>query len=389
MIRNAFIIVITTLLSGCHVLPWSTQRQAAVGPPLPMSVSCEELVDHLNQQSNNLKSWRSNNVRLTARMPGAAFMPAMKGNIACESPNRFHLTARNFAAFADMGANSERCWFQSTPGHDGVISWRHEDAHLLHDFQSQIPYIDPDWLMLVLGVKQLNADDYVLEPGNNPQANELWLTSIQSAPNSDVYRYVIKVSTKQRVVREHAAYDQDHRLIVRATLSDHQWFDGHLLPKTVRIELPTNDAELKLSFAKIETDPVIDSSMWGVPSVPNGDNMDLGQLIRAQRNARAEHHWNAEPPRRGATLGTPQFGTPQFDTPPQNAQRFDTAPLQSPIQQIGGTRQSVEVTPDWSVDGTPAEPEMSFAADAESPFNRSHRDPPRRRRFLGVFPVLW
>lgn len=368
MIRNSSIITLTMLLCGCHVLPWTTQRQSVVGPPLPMSVSCEELVTHLNDQSGNLRGWQSTSVKLTARLPGAPPMPAMKGNIACESPNRFHLTASNFAASADMGANSERCWFQATPGHHGVISWQHKDAHLLQDFPSQIPYIDPDWLMLVLGVKKLDPDDYVLEPGKDPRMKELWLTSRRSTPNSDVYRYVIKVSTKQRVVVEHAAYDRDHRLIVRARLSNHQRFDGHLIPTTVRIDLPANDAELKLTFSRIETNPTIDSAMWVVPSVPNGDNIDLGQLIRERR-----------------LVSNPAFTEPE----PEPRAQGQLMGWERPGSELpaDGARSAI-VPPDWSSDGIPVEPEWSAMVESDSPFGHQDNQPRRRKRFLGLFP-LW
>ncbi len=368
MIKNCTIMAMTVLLSGCHVLPWSTQRQAAVGPPLPMTVSRDDLVSHLNQQSGNLKAWQCTSVKLSARMPGARGMPPMYGSIACESPNRFHLTASNLLASADMGANSDHCWFRSTPGHDGVISWRHADAHLLQEFPSQVPYIDPDWLMLVLGVKQLDPADYVLEPGDNPQQKELWLTSVRDTPGSGVYRYVIKVSTKQRVVVEHAAFDQDHRTIVRARLSDHRWFDGHLIPRTVHIDLPGNGTELTLSFNRIDTNPNIDTAMFQVPRVPNGDNVDLGDLIRQQRNMGSLHAWNTAPEPPNASLGTPQFDQPNGrpDNPPQTA----------------------EFPPDWSTDSTPQEPDWADSAGSGSLRNVGYEKPPRRR-FLGLIPAFW
>jgi len=326
-----------------------------------MNVSCEELVDHLNLQSGNLKAWQCTDVRMTARLPGPPYVvPPMKGNIACESPNRFHLRASNLVASTDMGANSKQCWFESTPGHPGVISWRHEDAHKLQELSLPIPYIDPDWLMLILGVKQLNADDYVLEPGVNPRSRELWLTSVRGSQIGGARRYVIKVSAADRVVREHVAYDADGRVIVRAQLSNHKRFNGHLIPRKVRLELPGNNTELTLSFARIDTNPSIDSALWVVPTRPGGHNVDLGDLVEGIRRAGIQRQNQS----RSAVLGPPVF------------------------DQVGEAASTVAVEPDWAVDGTPAEPVWSDSSDSASPFqNAAMEEPhPQRRRWIPRWP---
>lgn len=322
-----------------------------------MNVSCEDLIDHLNQQSGNLKAWQSTDFRMTVKIPETPYVPPMKGSIACQSPNRFHLTASNLVASTDMGANSEQCWFLSTPGHPGVISWRHEDAHLLHKLSSPIPYIDPDWLMLVLGVKQLNADDYALEPGNGPGSRELLLTTVKEATHGGAKRYVIKVNSDYRVVREHVAYDADGRVIVRAQLSNHKSFDGHLIPQTVQLKLPGNGAELTLSFAKIDTNPSINSALWKVPSVQGGNNTDLIDLMEGMERADAQRQLRQRNGSgRSAALGTPVF------------------------QQIENSSQTAAVESVWMSDTSPAEPNWSDATDSASPFQDNHFAEPKRRR---------
>ena len=360
MIKNILAIAMTVLLSGCSVSSWMHRTAEPSGPPLPMNVSCEDLIDHLNQQSGNLKAWQSTDVRMKAEIPGTPYVPPMKGSIACQSPNRFHLTASNLVASTDMGANAEQCWFLSTPGHPGVISWRHEDAHLLHKLSSPIPYIDPDWLMLVLGVKQLNADDYALEPGDDPRSRELLLTTVKEGIHGGAKRYVIKVNSDYRVVREHVAYDADGRVIVRAQLSNHKSFDGHLIPQTVRLEFPGNDAELTLSFAKIDTNPSIDSALWKVPSVQGGNNTDLIDLMEGMERADAQRKLRQRNDSgRNVTLGTPVF------------------------QQVGNSSQTAAVESVWMSDSSPVEPNWSDATDSVSPFPDNHfAEPIRRRNWL-------
>ena len=367
MIKNLSAIAVTVLFSGCSISTWLQRDAKPAVPPLPMDVSCDELIDHLNRQSGDLRAWQCTDVRVTARLPGVPHVPMMdnislKGNIACEYPNRFHLTATNTFASADMGANSEQCWFQSSPGHHGVISWRSEDSHLLQEFPSQVPYIDPNLLMLVLGVKRLDPSDYVLEPRSDPHNKELWLSSVRHSPGHDAHRYVIKVDREQRVVCEHIAFDKNGAVIVRARLSGHQYFDGHLLPRRVRLELPGNNAQMTLSFSKIDTNPSIDSALWLVPSVPGGQNVDLGELISGVRRVQARHHRADGKPIRSISLGVPEF------------------------HQVGGATRTVRLEPDWNADGRLTEPDWSGSEIPKSRFVNVNAEQPNRRRFLGLFP---
>ncbi|MCH2202452.1 MAG: hypothetical protein MK102_10825 [Fuerstiella sp.] len=365
MIRNISVVIAVALFcSGCHVASWTHQSAPPADPPLPMDVSCDDLIDHLNQQSGNLKAWQCTDVRLTARFPGVLHVPTMKGNIACEYPNRFHLTATSLVASADMGANSEHCWFQSSPGHHGVISWRHEDSRLLQELPSQVrvPYIDPDWLMLVLGVKQLDANDYVLERASDPHGKELWLSSVRKSNGHNAHRYVIKVDREKRVVREHVAFDRNGAAIVRALLSNHQDFNGHLLPRRVRLILPGSNTELTLSFSRINTNPSIDTALWVVPSVPNGENLTLREMAARIRVADGQQ---ASTNRRAP--GSISLLPPEFQPDHRAAQTAWTQPV-------------------FTVDGTPAEPDWSDSADA-SPFTEAGNRKPHHRKFLGMFPL--
>lgn len=284
MIRNTVSITFCLLLTGCQALDRSPRHSVAAGPPLPETVSVADLVDHLNGQSGNLNSWQCTNMRLVAKMPRRPSV-RFKGHIACESPNRFHLSASNVISQADLGSNDERCWVLMKPFEAGTMSWRHEDAHLVQRIPTGIPYIDPDWLMLVLGVKELNAEDYTVQPSPQPGSRELWLTSSENTPGSGISRYVIKVDMDYRVVREHVAYDTNLRPVVRAKLSQHKKFNGHLLPTQVSLEFPDSGARLDLAFSQIRTNPTIDTSHWVVPSDPYGEDVDLGQMIAARLRA--------------------------------------------------------------------------------------------------------
>ncbi len=267
------------LISGCNLLP-QMQQTRHVNPVLPMSMTCIDLTDHLNRQISGLHQWRSIDTTVSVRLPGG--MPhRLSGNIACQAPNFFRLSASSVIAHADLGANTERCWFYVQPGDGNLLTWKHEDAPLMQEFVKGVPRIDPDWLMEVLGVVPLDPEKFELSTGP-AGAPELWLTSVTDDYRGNSLRRVIKVDTISGLIREHVIYDHERKPLVRATLKDHKSFQGHLLPQTVRLEFPEMDTELGLRFDKIETNCQLPGDLWAIPVRQNVQVVDVGEVLRRQ-----------------------------------------------------------------------------------------------------------
>jgi hypothetical protein len=277
--QTVMVSMLVTMISGCNILPWRQKEvRRAVDPALPMTLNRDELVAYINSQHAGLSSWRSTKTKLSARFPG---MPTQRlsGSIACQYPQQFRLIAHNVLGQADLGSNSDRCWFYTRPGDPAVITWRHEDTRLLQQVQTGVPYIDPNWLMLVLGVKPLEASDYVLSAG--PQGSrQLWLTAIEETPSGRPLRRSIKVDTVEGVVKEHTIHDSEAHLLVRAALSNHQSCGGHMIPGAVRLEFPQMDSEIVLRFSDVETNPDLPASLWLIPESNSTPLVDLGDVIR-------------------------------------------------------------------------------------------------------------
>ncbi|MEQ9406726.1 MAG: hypothetical protein RIK87_03330 [Fuerstiella sp.] len=310
--RTNFILIITGLLCavpGCQ-LPWRTAETKYVDPALPMTLNRHELVDYLNSQHQGLKAWRCTSTVMWVRLPNG-LRQRLEGVIACQAPRYFRLTAENLIADADLGSNDTRCWMYVRPGDPAVLSWRHEDTALLQQMPTGMPYIDPNWLMYVLGVKPLNPDDYEVSraPGG---ARELWLTAIEDSPAGRPLRRVIKVDTIRGVVREHAVYDSEAHPLVRAQLKNHRPCNGHMIPTGVTLEFPQMDSEIALTFKNIETNPHLPSELWALPD-RNMQVVDLGNVIRSrmQSGAGSDRDYgdrSFQAPR--ARLTPPDFGRP-------------------------------------------------------------------------------
>lgn len=374
--RLLLICFLTAACTGCESPLRQQPEVRHVDPVLSMSTSRAELVDYLNQQSHGLQGWRCMSTKLRVSLPG---MPAQRlsGYIACKSPNYFRLTADNVIAKADLGSNNAHCWVYVRPGEAAVMTWKHEDTKLLQQIPSGVPFIDPNWLMLVLGISPLKADDYELSRGPTSRP-ELWLSAIEDSASGRPLRRVIKVDTVNGVTREHAVYDSEGNPLVRAMLSKHQRRNGHLIPTSVKLLFPQVDTELTLAFNGIETNPELPDHLWHLPD-ENVRVVDLGDMIRERmliQNANQPFAADPSPafaPR--ATLQAPVFHESTQQTAANNGAAVWDGTAAAQERGVGPTNAVEE--PDWD---TPISFRSDDQAHAKAPAAAVQE--PRRRSFL-------
>ena len=289
MIRNpATILLLLTAVStsGClwgrHGKDVSAARIQE--PPLSENMTTQELVDYVNRQNQDLNGWQSTATKMEVRLPNM-IPQRLSGSIACQTPSYFRLTADNLVAKTDLGSNNHRCWFYVQPGESAVMTWKHEDTPLLQQVPLGVPHIDPNWLMLVLGITPLDASDYQIRSAANQQ---LWLESIAASPSGRPLRRVIKVDRVHHVVREHLIADSEANVLVKAVLSDHRWKDNRLIPHCVQLDFPQMKTEIRLTFREIETNPRLPDSLWYLPD-SEVDVVDVGEIIRHKIAAENPH----------------------------------------------------------------------------------------------------
>jgi len=276
--RIIFLLILQTTLVGCLALGKSTVVHH-VDPVLSKTMNCEELVDYLNSQNQGLHGWRCMETQVHVSMPGLPLPQKLSGTLSCSAPSSFRLTADNFVAMADVGSNDELCWSYFKPGEPVVMTWHHEDSHLLEYIPGNFPRLDPEWLMVILGIQPLDAKDFQIQ---KPPAGsrELWLVSIEESADGQTLRRVIKVDTARGFAREHSLIDHNGDHLLRAQLSNHRTCGGHVIPHTVKISFPQQKTELTLSFNGIEPNCHIADGLWTPPGGNHLTQVDLGEWLR-------------------------------------------------------------------------------------------------------------
>jgi hypothetical protein len=360
-------LMLSGLIVGCQGLE-TNSSQKYVEPALPMSLSREELVAHINRHTRGLESWQCLDTQIRIRLPNG-LRQRLSGSLACEAPSNFRLTARNAIANADLGTNTDICWFYMKPGDIPLMMWRHEDASLLDQVQLGFPRVDPGWLMNVLGVVPLAAEDFTLSHGP-AGSKELWLQAIDEKPNGTAARRAIKVDTITGHVREHVIYDRDRNPVVRANLKDYQTVQGHVLPSHVSLEFPMLDMEIALSFSRIDPNSTAPKSLW---TMPNGAEqvVNLGDEIRRK-------------------VGSQQIATPSPNPLPQSGSPYaqNDSPFFPPIGQPVSSGNMEDHGPgefDSPVDSEEYSPDDRYAEtpqwDTPAPSSAQSVSPGQKKRF--------
>ncbi|MDA1230184.1 MAG: hypothetical protein O2856_05370 [Planctomycetota bacterium] len=324
--RILVLLILQATLFGCQ----TTGRSVVVRhvePILPKTMSCTQLIDHLNAQNRGLDSWKCMTTEVHVKTPMLPIPANLKGSLSCSAPNRFRLMAENFVANADFGSNKDICWAYSKPGPPIVTTWKHEDSHLLEYVEGDFPRLDSEWLMVILGVQPLDERDFQIQ---KPPAGsrELWLVAIEESASGHPLRRVIKVDTDRGFVREHALIDHNGEHLLRAQLSNHRRYGGHVLPHTVKISFPPQKTELTLNFKTIERNCAIPDGLWTPPGGDRLARVDLGDDVRRMYGNIPPRRKRPDAPRVELLRDDSMFdGAPQRNVKELIEPDFDTDPM--------------------------------------------------------------
>lgn len=271
--RTVLALSLTLVGSGCASFrtdPYSVRARCH----LPENPSQAELVRHLNKNAEGLMAWRATNARVSVQ--GVPI--SMSAMVAVEAPRNFRLLVNSgMGNEVDLGSNTEGLWFwsrQSPQKH--VFTCSHERLGVA---QRRFPVpIQPDWIMEALGVIPIEERGLVMEPGP-PRSRTVRLSSQHLTPEGDQVKKVVVVDTCHGVVREHALYDSEDRLVARAILSGHYLAASNVvMPRVVQLDMPAAKANLTLNLGQVEINPEkFRDGTWSTPEMRGYPALDLGE----------------------------------------------------------------------------------------------------------------
>ncbi len=288
--RTLTLALVLCCATGCattKLFSWWPNRP--IRCELTSEASVEQIVAKLNE--NVVPSWRSTDVRLTARQTGSIPV-TLSAILAVQAPRRLRLIATN--SFGnnefDLGSNDQRFWFwirRAKPNY--IVTVSYDDLPKVAD-QLQMPF-QPEWFMEALGVVQLDPKNFSVEREPKKRRQVRLVSQTQTLQGRPV-RKVITVDLCRGVIREHALYDTNGQLLAKAAFSDYRRdpLTNVWLPHVIQLYAPPAGMQLTLRLGQIEVNPVgIASKTWELPTYPNSKIVDLASTpaFQARQAARS------------------------------------------------------------------------------------------------------
>ncbi len=266
-------------LTGCNLFPWKPD------PPLPEppapDFTKEQIVGHLNENIDKLRSWRSSNVSITARQQGGIPIK-LSAFVAVEAPRNLRIRAKSMLRGdeADFGSNDDGfwVWFRESP-QKVVFTAKHEEVYRVQT-RLHLPF-DPDWLMEALGVVPIDPSTVSLER-NDPRGHLVDLFEERILANGQRVRLATTVDVKTGLIMGRTLYDPQGGMVARATISKHRVHDhdkphgGVVIPHHVKLEWPTVKSSMAFTIGRVDVNPSdIDQVTFQVPTIKGCVHRDL------------------------------------------------------------------------------------------------------------------
>ena len=278
-------LLLVALMAGC-ILPGCTATRGMLARrhPDPMAGApslqnvrnppLEEVVSHLNRNTDRLQCWQAN--RVGVKYDKWTFT----GMIAVEKGRHLRLVVNSLRGNeVDLGSNDERFWVWCRDMDPSFVTCKHENMDAARQ-QMGIPF-EPDWLMQALGVEPLPTSGVTMEtdPSNQQARLEEKVISAHGLP----LRRDILIDLKRGIVLEHSLYNYDGVRIARAKLTDHRLdkTSGVVLPHKVVLDWPQNKMSLTLTLGEVRINSgAIASRLWEMPESSNSQVVHLDSGIK-------------------------------------------------------------------------------------------------------------
>lgn len=241
----------------------------------------EELVSHLNRNTEKLECWRANSVKIHTN----AIM--LSGSLAVEKGRKVRLVVSSpLGNEVDLGSNEERFWLWSKRMEPEFVTCRHENLDVARQALG-VPF-EPEWLMEALGVAPIPSSGVTMEldPGKTQARLVQHVTSAHGQPLRRVM--IVDLRKGHCVVVEHSLYDNFAQPLAIAKLSGHRpdKETGIVMPHRVSLDWPQQRMQMTMELGKIQVNPSsIPSEIWEMPHMSNCEVVNLDSHIDRERTA--------------------------------------------------------------------------------------------------------
>jgi hypothetical protein len=145
-----FLLLVTACTPRWGLFRGSDQKDA-LGPPPKDVPTVAQLVSYLDENSHRLHCVRCEELDLSCKV-GIKPMPALHGQMVCQQPRNFRLTAKIFGKDeVDLGSNQDEFWYWLRPGDPYQFHCDYKALEAGRVKQMPFPF-QPDWLMDALGM---------------------------------------------------------------------------------------------------------------------------------------------------------------------------------------------------------------------------------------------
>lgn len=250
------------------------------GPPAPEvllpGATLDQVIAAVNQNAARVQTYQTNNATIT--IVGDATLPALRGNIAAEPPNklRFQASTALTGAEVDLGSNDELFWFWVKRNEPPAVYFSRHNQFAGSAAQQVMP-VEPSWLLDALGFTQFKPSD-LHQP---PVAHGNGMIEIHSTVQSRIgqlNKNTVIDARRAWIIEQHI-YDGRGTLLASAVARSHQYYpaQGVSLPQEIDIRLPVAQLSLVIDVGTVQLNqPMANPALWELPAMNGYPQIDLG-----------------------------------------------------------------------------------------------------------------
>jgi hypothetical protein len=255
--------------------PFST-----MGPPapevLPLNPTLDQVIAAVNQNAAKVQNYQTNNA--TISVPGNAMVPALRGNIAAELPNKLRLQASTALSGpeVDLGSNAELFWFWVKRNEPPALYFSRHDQFTGSAAQQVIP-IEPSWLLDALGFMQFAPTDFHEGPISHGNGT-LEIRSVVQSRLGPLTRNTVIDARRAWVLQQHI-YDGQGTRLATAVARSNQYYPalGVSLPQEIEVSLPLAQMDLHIDVGTVQINQMAPNpALWQLPVLTGYPQIDLG-----------------------------------------------------------------------------------------------------------------